>query len=681
MTALPLKPALQSKFHPTYRPDIDGLRAMAILSVIAFHAFPTIFTGGFVGVDIFFVISGFLISSIIFKGVALNSFSFIDFYARRVKRIYPALLIVLTSCLAFGWLIMLTDEYALLGEHILSAVGFVTNFVLKNEAGYFDASAELKPLLHLWSLGIEEQFYLIWPLIIYISHRLKFNLLLITVSIAIISFAINVFNIDQNQISVFYHPVTRFWELLSGAILAYFLLKKIEITINNKFYFIEKINLYFGQHVKSVVGLLLIMFAIIYLDKSKNFPGYWALLPTIGSILLIVAGPKAWVNQYVLASRPFIFIGLISFPLYLWHWPILAFARIIEPNEPSSSLIATCIILSFILAWLTYELVEKWCRKKSHFPLTLYLLAISMAIGTVGYLVMGKIIQPHSTKMIQKNIISSSKEWEFPILKSNGTWRYSGKKLKKINYDGKTFWQQNHSSREDATDKKVLFIGDSNIEQYYSRVDQLMLEQPQKTKTAIFATGGGCIPIPNIVIKARAWCNGLAKGAYKFAENSDIDTVVIGAQWTAYHDTFIDYNHKKDEIGINANQLISSLQFEMTKLVNLHKKVYLVLNSPVDTLLDPKKLIQRSWIGAFTIKAQSIDRQNFVDKNADFQDKLKKAASASGAEVIDPVTFLCNAKDCPTLSDGQLMYKDAHHLLPSYIRTHIFYLDKAILKK
>jgi len=174
--------------HPKYRPDIDGLRAIAVLSVVAFHAFPSWMKGGFIGVDVFFVISGFLISTIIFENLDKGTFSFSEFYARRIKRIYPALLIVLTASIVFGWFSLLADEYKQLGKHTMAATGFISNFVLWSEAGYFDNSAETKPLLHLWSLGIEEQFYFIWPLLCWFFWRMKFYRLALVVGFILASF-------------------------------------------------------------------------------------------------------------------------------------------------------------------------------------------------------------------------------------------------------------------------------------------------------------------------------------------------------------------------------------------------------------------------------------------------------------------------------------------------------------
>src|ERR1700691_5932961 len=206
---------------PQYRADIDGLRGIAVLSVLGFHAFPTWVRGGFTGVDVFFVISGFLISTIIFGSLARDGFSFVEFYSRRIRRIFPALLLILIAGYAFGWLVLLPEDYKQLGKQIAGGAGFVSNFVLWNESGYFDSAAETKPLLHLWSLGIEEQFYIIWPSLLWLGWKYRLNLLTVTLIVAAASFALNIAEAGSDSVAAFYSPQTRFWELMVGSALAY----------------------------------------------------------------------------------------------------------------------------------------------------------------------------------------------------------------------------------------------------------------------------------------------------------------------------------------------------------------------------------------------------------------------------------------------------------------------------
>lgn len=230
--------------HPKYRPDIDGLRAVAVLSVVGFHAFPLFVKGGFIGVDIFFVISGYLISIIIVGSLERNSFSFIEFYSRRIKRIFPALLLVLIACFAFGWDALLADEYKQLGKHIAGGAGFISNFLFWGDSGYFDNAAETKPLLHLWSLGIEEQFYIIWPLLLWLAWKKRFNLLTITIAVVVISFALNIGEVKgDDAVAAFYSPQTRFWELLVGSVLAYMTMHRQNIFAKFK----HRLDPWFGQ--------------------------------------------------------------------------------------------------------------------------------------------------------------------------------------------------------------------------------------------------------------------------------------------------------------------------------------------------------------------------------------------------------------------------------------------------
>jgi peptidoglycan/LPS O-acetylase OafA/YrhL len=191
-----------------YRADIDGLRALAVILVMSFHAFPAWLKSGFIGVDIFFVISGFLISTIIFEGLERQRFSFIDFYSRRIRRIFPALVCVLAACSAAGWLWLLSDEYRQLGKHTIGGAGFVSNFVLWNESGYFDQNADKKPLLHLWSLGIEEQFYIAWPVLLWLAYRFRYDLVKVTAIVAIVSFIANIVIAKEDNVANFYWPMT-----------------------------------------------------------------------------------------------------------------------------------------------------------------------------------------------------------------------------------------------------------------------------------------------------------------------------------------------------------------------------------------------------------------------------------------------------------------------------------------
>lgn len=352
--------------------------------------------GGFVGVDVFFVISGFLISSIVLKSLLRGKFSFSEFYAHRIKRIFPALLIVLLAAYVLGWFVLLPDEYKQLGKHIVAGAGFVQNFVMWKESGYFDTASELKPLMHLWSLAIEEQFYLLYPLLIWAVWRAGLNVFAPIVLIGALSFALNVYGIEKDAVKTFFLLHTRMWELMVGGGLAYFHIYNrgqlanwmrrctFHLAIFRDLHSVAKRDSVLNN-LLSVIGLLLIAASVIGLNKGMPFPGWRALPPVMGAFLLILAGPGAWVNRKILANRFMVFVGVISYPIYLWHWMLLSFFRIAASDVPSLKIRIAAVFLSFILAWLTYKFIEKPIRFGSGSnKLTIPILALLMA--AIAYL-------------------------------------------------------------------------------------------------------------------------------------------------------------------------------------------------------------------------------------------------------------------------------------------------------
>jgi peptidoglycan/LPS O-acetylase OafA/YrhL len=356
-----------------YRADIDGIRAFAVALVVLYHAFPKLVPNGFVGVDVFFVISGFLITSIVFAEISEGNFSLGRFYVRRINRLFPALLTVMIASLAAGWFVLFPDEYKQLGKHIAGGAAFISNFMFWSEAGYFDSAAESKILLHLWSLGVEEQFYLIWPVLMLLAWRGKFNIGTFCLIFLIASFCLNIRTTESRQVAAFFSPLTRFWELLSGGMLAVLMaknnpfLKKWETSISRRLDAIIYQQGYLNsrsslREVASVLGVACIFATIVFMPAGARFPGKWAVLPVIGTWLLIFSGPYTSIAQTILSNRWVVFIGLISYPLYLWHWPLLAFERYMGDQVPSGLIRSAIVLFSVVLAWLTYVLVERPIR-------------------------------------------------------------------------------------------------------------------------------------------------------------------------------------------------------------------------------------------------------------------------------------------------------------------------------
>lgn len=439
--------------HPEYRPDIDGLRAVAVLAVVIFHAFPSSLKGGFIGVDIFFVISGFLISTIIYKGLQTGTFSFVDFYSRRIRRIFPALLVVISATFAFGFFILSADEFSRLGKLVAAGIGFVANLVLWSEAGYFDAETATKPLLHLWSLGIEEQFYVVWPLLLLFVWKRKFKLLAV-ISIALtLSFIFNILGIRSDPVATFYSPLTRMWELLFGGLLAWVMVfRKESFTCFN-----SKMNVYLSSmnfinktryerlfpNLLSTTGIILFLIGFLEISEESYFPGFWALMPTFGTILIIMAGTEAWINKKILSNKVAVWFGLISYPLYLWHWPLLSYGRIFYDKTPPSGFRWIAILLSILLAWLTVKYIEKPLRysKKKARSKVIYLSSFAMFMVFMGLLV-------------SKTDFSESKVFkDYSITRKGFEYAY-GPSLNW--YQGKDNWLYLGNSYDDSLEKLKL---------------------------------------------------------------------------------------------------------------------------------------------------------------------------------------------------------------------------------
>lgn len=359
---------------PKYRPDIDGLRAVAVLLVVGFHCFPGVLRGGFIGVDIFFVISGYLITSIISSNLRANRFSIFSFYNRRIRRIFPALLLVMIASLVFGWFTLFAAEYRQLAKHLAGGAAFSSNFILYSESGYFDNTSASKPMLHLWSLAIEEQFYLFWPLLLWFVSKRRWKPLYIIAIIGVLSFACNLYLVGRNPTAAFYWPISRFWELMIGGALA----------LSGKLPVFSK---YLSRNVQSSLGAVLIALGTIFIVHENRFPGFWALLPCLGAFFAISAGNDGWFNRHVLASKPFVWVGLISYPLYLWHWPLLVFTWTIEWGVRGFAGRLLAVAASFLLAWLTYEYVEKPIRHRTGRTAALSLAGAMAAVACVALII------------------------------------------------------------------------------------------------------------------------------------------------------------------------------------------------------------------------------------------------------------------------------------------------------
>ena len=341
----------------TYRREIDGLRAVAVLPVLFFHAGFSIFAGGFIGVDIFFVISGYLITSILLKEMRVKNFSLLNFYERRARRILPPLFLVMLCCIPAAFFLMVPNQFIDFSESLAATSLFSSNFLFWSESGYFAGPSDLKPLLHTWSLAVEEQYYLLFPLFLMITWPLGFKktvTILIFLALCSLGFAHYTSSIAPGF--NFYLLPSRGWELLIGAFAAYFLINKpVNYKISSKFL----------NEAMGIFGLLLIIISIILFDESTPFPSLWSLIPTLGTVFIILfASPRTLVGK-LLGAKLLVSLGLISYGAYLWHQPIFAFARIYKDELLTTSHYIAFIVISFFLAFISWKYVENYFRNKS----------------------------------------------------------------------------------------------------------------------------------------------------------------------------------------------------------------------------------------------------------------------------------------------------------------------------
>lgn len=356
-----------------YRAEIDGLRAVAVLPVMLFHAGLNSFSGGFVGVDVFFVISGYLITTILIADIEKDRFSLISFYERRARRILPALFAVMLFCLPFAWVWMLPDQMKNFSQSMVAVSLFISNFLFWNESGYFAAAAEEKPLLHTWSLAVEEQYYIAFPIFLFLMWRFgRLRVFWMIVGISVLSLLSSEWLLRKYPSANFYLAPSRTWELLVGSMTA-FVVQKRGVVPNNFF---------------ALFGLGGIILAITVFEKTTPFPGIYALLPVVGTALIIMfSGPDTFTGR-ILSHKVLVGIGLISYSAYLWHQPLLAFARI-RLDHPTPGLLVGLCVAALAMAYLSWQYVERPFRVKGEGAIKRRTILLLSAMGGMAFIVIG----------------------------------------------------------------------------------------------------------------------------------------------------------------------------------------------------------------------------------------------------------------------------------------------------
>lgn len=641
-----------------YRSDIDGLRALAVLSVVIYHVSPQTLPGGFLGVDIFFVISGYLISLIVFREQTAGTFSFADFYARRIRRLFPALAAVLLVTLIFGAFALFADEYRRLGKHAASAIVFLLNFQLMGEAGYFDVASDSKPLLHLWSLSVEEQFYLVWPALLVVLGRVRWRIGLVIGILIVGSFAFAIYLASRNLDALYFHPLARFWELLLGAALAYY---------HNRFginAFPTRIDQPWIRHLLSCVGLAAIFSALFLFNGKTPHPSTLTLIPLLGVVLLIASGGSAVAGRF-LALKPIVWIGLISYPLYLWHWPLLSYIRIMEFSTPRSSLLWVGAGVSVLLAALTYRYIELPLRHSRRGLVELAGLGGAMAalfIAAAGVVVSGGFPDRPAVRYAKDSEAQMKREPEtdescLRLFKQNAAPVYC--------------------RQHKPGDRMIGIIGDSHAHVLFPGV----AEQAERAGYGVLLlANSSCPPLAGAVtgktdVERRKCTLSIEKILSAIVGDERIKHVIVatrgpiyltgkgyGPTETDYNDPPISYARSvarefKSGIGPFSEGLHATLRrlLESGKTVSYFLQVPELGIYPYNCLGRPLALISKP--------SCEVAVKEYRDRMSEYRAILTKAQAEFPTMLVwDPQPLFCDVERCQGLIQKKLMYADDDHL-------------------
>ncbi|MEO9131912.1 MAG: acyltransferase family protein, partial [Sphingomonas sp.] len=605
--------------HAGYRPEIDGLRAIAVLAVVLFHARVRGFAGGFVGVDIFLVISGYLIAQLILRESSAGSFTLIGFYERRVRRILPALLAMLLVATCAGWFLLPID-FRLFGASLTAISLFASNLLFWHWGGYFNLTDDATPLLHTWSLAVEEQFYVLFPAALLLARRGgERTIRLSLATAAFVSFGYSVWATYGHAETAFYSPLSRAWEFLAGAMLAAGIIPQPRRSIGD---------------AAAALGIALVAFAILHLHDKSPFPGMNALVPVLGSVLILF-GTEASGSRIakLLAARPLVAIGLISYSLYLWHWPLIVFGGYYAPN-PFGHIRVALALLAFPIAWISWRYIELPFRKPrlllSRRTLFVTAIGLSGALALLG------------TAIYRANGFPSRFDEAVQRLSERGPQPDYGCANRSI-----------ETMRTDlrcligGTGPRPSFVlwGDSHAAVYFPALDSVARHYGV---SGYDAAKLGCPPL--IPVKARddrpeKWMLRAEKLKDCFAHNAQVlqflaaerpAAVVIAAEWGIYAGG----KHALDE-ALYRNRIFEA---GILKLRALGIRVYVVQDVPSATLAEPRALAKAHLTGATVTLEPNLAA--YLRRDASFRAMASDLQRRGLIDIIDPALRLCDAQSC-----------------------------------
>lgn len=598
----------------SYRADVDGLRAIAVIFVVLYHGYPAEFNAGQIGVDIFFVISGYLITGLIVDDLSKNRFHLSTFYSRRVRRIFPALLTVLFSCMVIGWYTLLSVDFEQLGRQVIAGTLFAANLLYWSDVGYFDIAAEKKPLLHLWSLGVEEQFYIAFP-IIFSAFRKRFRIAMV-VSLLLLSLALYLWIGSTHPSSAFYLPHTRIWQILSGAALVLWYREHRKPSL-------------FGDNIASLCGMVFVVLSLYTLNEAGKFASYRSIFPVLAAMLLLY-GQSSWINTKILSARPFVFIGKISFPLYLWHWVLLSFCHIFEDSKPFIEVRNPVLILSFGLAWLTYRFIElpvrfgRWSHRSVWVLLPPFFAALMFGVwvfiedglpqreaARVLQLNSGDIGQPEFLQFLQNNSFPCAERgWVATVYEKGVSSRCA-------------------QSQAGAVSPSYVLLGDSHAEHLFPG----LAEQHSKIVLA-YTTREGLPLISN---------PGFKDVFQAIGSDSSVKGVLLSAHWASKLQ------------GVDSRSFFADLQDTLDFFIGHGKRVYLLDDVPIFPFNAERcAYADRGFISNMCVASiGSVTRTPLL-----FADNITNPL----VTYLSLEKYLCSEEECLMARDGQLFYRDRNHL-------------------
>jgi len=621
----------------SYRPDIDGLRAVAVVPVVLYHFGVPGFGGGYVGVDVFFVISGFLITGLIFGAMQAGRFSLAEFYERRARRILPALFAMIAAAFIAALLLFFPRDLVRFGESAAAAALFGSNIDFWLQAGYFDAGAEVKPLLHTWSLAVEEQFYLLFPALLWLAGRRRAVLLACVGVLAAASFALSLWGVGHAPSAAFYLLPFRTWELMLGAALA---LKAMPAP-----------RTAWQSDLLVVGGLALIGVAVFGYDSTTRFPGAAAILPCFGAALVIHAGGEGRIAR-LLAARAVVFVGLISYSLYLWHWPVRVFAGYVWPGASQPFAKAALIAFSLVLALLSWRFVERPFRAR---PLGIARGRLFAGAGAAmlaclvlaGGLALAKGLPQRFSPEVRR-IVAEAGDIE-PL--RHRCFNITPKRV-----------EQGRACIIGAAGARPSFLlwGDSHADAVLPAVEAAA---KKAGRAGLFIGHGRCPPLLGVTLADESddLCAHLNDDTLRIAQQDGIATVILAARW-AYYDRGIGFGIDANEHprlvdregGDNHAIFVRALDRTVAALKG--RQVVLVMPVPEAWVSVPEALARAALYGQTPTVASSA---------ADYaarQGPARAALAGQGARLVDPASLLCGPVSCRVEADGRPLYFDNHHL-------------------